>query len=209
MIHAHRQDAVEVQTMNTDIFEGQWRQMRGQLRSWWGRLSDDDIENIAGQKDKLVGLLQEKYGYTREQARHEVDRRLQEYNQPTGQAIQSAPREEASNRGSMAGAAMGKAREAAAGAATKVSQATSAVREKLGSVAGAIREKVPQEGAVRTATTTMANKLGAAGSYLQERDLDQLGGELSNLIRRYPIPALLIGLGIGYLWGRGRGGQAR
>jgi uncharacterized protein YjbJ (UPF0337 family) len=33
--------------MNTDIFEGQWRQMRGELRSWWGKLTDDDLEKIA------------------------------------------------------------------------------------------------------------------------------------------------------------------
>jgi uncharacterized protein YjbJ (UPF0337 family) len=183
--------------------------LRGELRSWWGRLTDDALENIAGQTDKLLGMLQEKYGYTREQAQHEVDRRLQEYDERTGQTRRSATHDEASNSGSLADAATGQAKESAAGAATKVFQATSVVGEKIGSLAEVIREKAPQEGTVRTVATAVANKLDAAGSYLQEKDLGHLGGDLSRLIRRYPLPALLIGLGIGYLWGRSRGGQAR
>jgi len=47
---------IENNPMNYDIFAGQWKQMRGTLKSWWGKLSDDDFEWIAGQKDKLIGL---------------------------------------------------------------------------------------------------------------------------------------------------------
>ena len=53
--------------------------MRVRLKSWWGKLTDDDFESIEGQKNKLIGLVQEKYGYTRDQAREEVDRRFNEY----------------------------------------------------------------------------------------------------------------------------------
>jgi uncharacterized protein YjbJ (UPF0337 family) len=70
---------IESNPMNHDIFAGQWKQMRGTLKSWWGKLSDDDFEWIEGQKNKLIGLVQEKYGYTRDQAREEVDRRFSEY----------------------------------------------------------------------------------------------------------------------------------
>ena len=70
---------IEDNPMNHDIFAGQWKQMRGTLKSWWGKLSDDDFEWIEGQKNKLIGLVQEKYGYTRDQAREEVDRRFNEY----------------------------------------------------------------------------------------------------------------------------------
>ncbi len=62
--------------MNKDIFEGNWKQMRGQMRNWWGKLTDDDFEQIAGNKDKLIGKLQERYGYSREQAMQEVDQRM-------------------------------------------------------------------------------------------------------------------------------------
>lgn len=65
--------------MNENILSGNWKQLRGKLRSWWGKLSDDDFEWISGQKDRLVGLIQEKYGCTRDQAEEDVDRRLREY----------------------------------------------------------------------------------------------------------------------------------
>ena len=41
--------------MNQDIFAGQWKQMRGALKSWWGKLSDDDFDRIGGQMDQLIG----------------------------------------------------------------------------------------------------------------------------------------------------------
>ena len=43
--------------MNEDVFAGQWKQMRGELKTWWGRLADDDFDQIGGQKDKLIGRL--------------------------------------------------------------------------------------------------------------------------------------------------------
>ncbi len=65
--------------MNQDILEGKWKQIRGEAKSWWGKLTDNDIERAAGKFDVLVGLLQEKYGYTRQQAADEIDRRVTDY----------------------------------------------------------------------------------------------------------------------------------
>ena len=73
--------------MNEDIFAGQWKQMRGTLKSWWGKLSDDDLESIGGQKDKLIGVIQEKYGHTRDQAQNEVERRFNEYRSSTATTV--------------------------------------------------------------------------------------------------------------------------
>jgi uncharacterized protein YjbJ (UPF0337 family) len=64
--------------MNQDIFEGKWKQMRGQAKVWWGKLTDDDLEKVGGKFDQLIGLLQEKYGYTQQQAEEEFNRRLKE-----------------------------------------------------------------------------------------------------------------------------------
>jgi len=172
--------------MNTDTFEGQWRQMRGELRSWWGRLSDNDFEKIAGKKDRLIGTLQEKYGYTREAAQQEVDRRFREYED---RARSSSPtRKSGKTEDSMND--------------TSAVQPISAVGEKIGSLADVIREKAPHEGAVGTAATTVAEKLDVAGSYLQEKDLNHVLSDVSSVIRRYPVPSLLVGLGIGYLLAR-------
>ena len=172
--------------MNTDTFEGRWRQMRGELRSWWGRLSDNDLEKIGGKKDRLVGMLQEKYGYTREAAQQEVERRLRDYDEPSRPS--SPPRNSRKTEEVMH--------------ETSAAQPMSAVGESIGSLAGVIREKAPQEGAVGTAATAVAEKLDVAGTYLQEKDLTHVLGDLSGVIRRYPVPALLIGLGIGYLLAR-------
>jgi uncharacterized protein YjbJ (UPF0337 family) len=60
--------------MNKDIFQGKWKQMQGDLKKLWGKLTDDDLNRIEGDKDKLVGILQERYGYQKEQAEEEVDR---------------------------------------------------------------------------------------------------------------------------------------
>jgi uncharacterized protein YjbJ (UPF0337 family) len=65
--------------MNKNILEGKWKQMRGEAKAWWGKLTDNDLDRIAGKFEVLVGLLQEKYGYTRQQATDEIDRRVTEY----------------------------------------------------------------------------------------------------------------------------------
>lgn len=61
--------------MNNNIFEGKWKQMRGQAKVWWGKLTDDDLEKVGGNFDKLIGLLQVKYGYTQQQAEEEYKKR--------------------------------------------------------------------------------------------------------------------------------------
>ena len=63
--------------MNKDILEGKWKEMRGQIKGWWGKLTDDDLEQASGKADQLIGLLQKKYGYTREQAETEFNKRLE------------------------------------------------------------------------------------------------------------------------------------
>jgi uncharacterized protein YjbJ (UPF0337 family) len=61
--------------MNNNVFEGKWKQIRGQAKVWWGKLTDDDLEKVGGKFDQLIGLLQVKYGYTRQQAEEEYQKR--------------------------------------------------------------------------------------------------------------------------------------
>ncbi len=66
--------------MANDILQGQWKQVRERVKSWWGKLTDNDLDRIQGNRDLLIGALQEKYGYTRAQAAEQVDRRMNELN---------------------------------------------------------------------------------------------------------------------------------
>jgi len=65
--------------MNKDLLKGNWLQVKGRAKVWWGKLTDDDMEKVGGEIDKIIGLIQEKYGYTSEQAQQEFDQRMAEY----------------------------------------------------------------------------------------------------------------------------------
>jgi len=59
--------------MNADVLKGKWLQLKGKARSQWGKLTDDELDQINGNSEQLVGLLQERYGYAKDRAEREVD----------------------------------------------------------------------------------------------------------------------------------------
>jgi uncharacterized protein YjbJ (UPF0337 family) len=59
--------------MNKDFLQGNWKQLRGDIQKQWGKLTNDDVDVIEGEYTKLIGRIQERYGYTREQAQQEVN----------------------------------------------------------------------------------------------------------------------------------------
>jgi uncharacterized protein YjbJ (UPF0337 family) len=59
--------------INWDIIKGKWNQVKGEARKQWGDLTDSDWEQIAGERDKLIGKLQERYGWSREEAERQAD----------------------------------------------------------------------------------------------------------------------------------------
>jgi len=147
--------------MNEDILAGNWRQLRGKLRSWWGNLSDDDFEWIGGQKDRLIGLIQQKYGCTRDQAEEEVDRRFSDY-QASGDDMLSGIK--------------GKAYEFGETAANKARGAISAV----------------------------ADGVDTATSYLRANKFEAMAADLKEVVRKYPLQAIILGVGLFYLMLRSR-----
>lgn len=66
--------------MNEDILQGKWKQLKGQVQRKWGELTNDDLDRIAGRREELVGIIQERYGRAHEEAEREVDEFLNEYN---------------------------------------------------------------------------------------------------------------------------------
>lgn len=64
--------------MNNNGFEGNWKQTRNPAKEWWGQLTGDSMDKVRSQRSKFVGLIQEKYGYTRARAEQEFDRHMAE-----------------------------------------------------------------------------------------------------------------------------------
>jgi uncharacterized protein YjbJ (UPF0337 family) len=60
--------------MNWDRIEGKWKQLTGSARERWGKLTDDDIQTLTGQKDQLVGKIQERYGIAKAEAEEQAEK---------------------------------------------------------------------------------------------------------------------------------------
>jgi uncharacterized protein YjbJ (UPF0337 family) len=59
--------------MNWDRIEGSWKQFSGKVKEQWGKLTDDDITQINGNREQLEGKIQARYGYAKDQVRKDVD----------------------------------------------------------------------------------------------------------------------------------------
>jgi uncharacterized protein YjbJ (UPF0337 family) len=68
--------------MNEDTLKGQWMQLKGKAREQWGKLTDDDLDQIQGQAEQLVGRVQERYGVARDEAKRQVDGWLRDHSAP-------------------------------------------------------------------------------------------------------------------------------
>lgn len=180
--------------MNEYINAEQWTSMRGDVKSWWGMVTDSDLDRIAGRKDQMVRWLQDAYGYERNFAEQEVDRRFKEYSEKAGGAV--------ANLTSKAANLTSKAQELGANAASKATDAATAVGDKMQSLAVAIRENAPSEGRVGTVASTIAGGLTTASTYLRDKKYGNLGKDVTGLVRTYPVQSLLIGVGVGYLLAR-------
>ena len=59
--------------MNEDTIKGQWKQLKGKAKEAWGDLTDDELTRVEGNADQLAGLVQERYGRSKEEAEREVN----------------------------------------------------------------------------------------------------------------------------------------
>lgn len=64
--------------MKKDIREGTWKELRGQFKEWWGKLSDDELKQAGSNAEQIVSLLQQKYGYTREHAEEDFNQHIKD-----------------------------------------------------------------------------------------------------------------------------------
>jgi uncharacterized protein YjbJ (UPF0337 family) len=78
--------------MNRDVLAGKWKQVKGSLKETWGKLTDDDLDRVAGQYDKLAGVLQERYGWAKDRAERELDQFLDRSADPGAESTRPSPR---------------------------------------------------------------------------------------------------------------------
>ena len=58
--------------MNKDVFQGKWKQLRGSIKEKWGKLTDDEFDQMGGHRDQLIGKIQERYGIQKDEAERQV-----------------------------------------------------------------------------------------------------------------------------------------
>jgi ElaB/YqjD/DUF883 family membrane-anchored ribosome-binding protein len=95
-----------------------------------------------------------------------------------------------------------KARQAGEFARDKADQGASTVGKGMESLAGTIRDRGPQEGLLGRATSGVAGALDSTGQYLEQQGVSGMVDDLTGLIRNHPLPAILVGVGIGFMLAR-------
>jgi ElaB/YqjD/DUF883 family membrane-anchored ribosome-binding protein len=95
-----------------------------------------------------------------------------------------------------------KAGEVASTIGHKAEDATSAVGGGMQTLADKVRENAPNEGMLGSASKSVASAIDSAGKYVEDKNLSGMMEDMTNLVKRNPIPALLLGLGVGFLIGR-------
>jgi hypothetical protein len=126
----------------------------------------------------------------KEQAGQAVDK-LKDAAGHAGEAVSSA-----------ASAVGQKAGEVASAVGHKAEDATAAVGKGMENLAGTVRDSGPREGMLGTATRAVADGLEGTGKYLEDKNLSGMMDDITGLVKRNPVPAVLLALGIGFLVGR-------
>lgn len=77
--------------MNKDIMEGKWNEIKGNLQKTWGKVTDDEWEQTKGDATAIAGILQQKYGFAKEDASKKVDDFMKRYSSETSDQLKEKP----------------------------------------------------------------------------------------------------------------------
>jgi hypothetical protein len=122
--------------------------------------------------------------------------------QAAGQKVQDAAQAAGQKAQEFAHTAGQKAQDLAHTAGQKAEDATASIGRTLETAADKVRQKTPNEGMLGKASEAVASTLEQGGRYLEEKNLTGMADDVTELIKRNPIPAVLIGVGLGFLIGR-------
>jgi len=143
-----------------------------------------EIAQSAGQKAQEVG---QNIGQKAQDFAQSAGQKAQELAQAAGQKVQDAGH---------------RIQDAAASVGHRAEDATAALGNRIQSAAGNVRENLPHEGFLGKASEAVADTLDQTGRYIEERNLRGMGEDITQVIRRNPIPSVLVAVGLGYLLGR-------
>jgi len=131
----------------------------------------------------------------------DVKGKVQELASSAAQTVQGVASDVSLKAQDWAGNMANKAQETAASAVDRTNEGIAAVGHRMTSISGSIREAAPRNGAIGSAATVVADKLQAGGGYLEEHGLADMGKDLTDVVRHYPVQSVLVGFGVGCLLG--------
>jgi hypothetical protein len=158
--------------------------------------------NQANQAQQQAGQAVEKGRDAAAHAGEAIGHAASAVGQAVSQKAGDAATAVASKASDVASSVAHKASDAASAVGHKAEDATASVGHGMHTVADKVREFTPHEGMLGSASKAVADSIDNAGKYVEDKNLTGMMDDVTGLIRRNPIPALLIGLGVGFLIGR-------
>jgi len=159
--------------MNWSTLQGNWNEAKGKVKTKWGRLTDDDLMQVEGNKDRLVGVIQQKYGIGREKAEQQLEEFLS-----TGEGI------------------VAKAKEGVQEVVERGQEIVQKGKEYA-------REGVQQAVDKGKEVVHKGKEYAEQGrEYVQNTSVSEMANDLKELISKHPVHSAIIGIGLGFLMGR-------
>ena len=165
-------------------------------------MSDTSTKTQANQAQQKAGQAADKGREAAGHAGEAISHAASAVGQAVSQKASDAASAVASKAGDVASTVAHKVGDAASAVGHKAEDATATVGHSMQSLADKVRDNAPSEGMLGTASRGVAGALDSAGKYVEDRNLSGMMEDVTSLIKRNPIPALLLGLGVGFLIGR-------
>jgi len=158
-----------------------------------------DAARTAGQKAQDTAQAA---GQKAQDFAHQAGQKAQDFAHTAGQKAQEFAHTAGQKISDAASAAGHKVQDAASAVGHKAEDATSTLGSGIQSAANRVRDSLPREGMLGKASEAFADTLDRTGRYIEERNISGMANDVTEVIRRNPIPAVLVAVGLGFLLGR-------
>ncbi len=195
--------------MNWTTMQGNWNEAKGKVKTKWGRLTDDDLTQVQGQKDRLVGVIQQKYGIAREKAEEQLEEFMSSGDSWLARAKEGA--EEVVEKGKeYIHLGVEKGKEAVEKGKDLVHQSVDKGKEVIEKGKEIVHHGVEKgketiekgKEIVHHGVEKGKEAVEKGKDYVQNTTMAAMVGDLKSLIGRHPVQCAIIGVGLGFLIGR-------